>query len=1226
MAQQPSWKNVPIPDFSSVNQASANAANILNNLVASFKKDEATALAKLKYEEDLRQNQYKENMDSASAMALLQSSQFTDPSALRTAIGNRSLMPNGYSLEDVSLDAAKALTGRFSEITSENQKEYDLFQDREERENAIAAAALANEGLSATHPLQLRQLMANKRGVVDSRVIQQAIDLSMKMGNPNAFTSILSNVMQDVPGSAFFKYGPNAKSATSSSTGSDNTSNIGVTPAPTLLNQSVKFPTIVNLLDDASLTEAERKILLKLPDQYDKTTGKITASPYADGIGSADFVSNPNTRTDYRNPQLGKDESGQDKRQTATGILQITQDTIRHIVQTHPNIAQMSWYNANTQLLAGTYLIEDAKKLPKGEAFASIKARWASVTEDDFNKLTTPELLYKIAKVETGSVGAGLVAKAFNLDKDGKQATSINVNAAVKSATSGSKETIARMEQNIALASAELNVLGIGEPNKIIADNTADTVVAQQLVGEKGGIKGMNAEQTLDVLQSISKAYVEKYGGTPPPPALIGKVLERSVSKDGLFSNAEIGSGEIVKYLFSWIQVESGDTYDVQKQKALETLNFYMSGKADIAYKSLEMSKNNLEKLKANPEKLNMPAAALNDSQLFKQHIPNADISAFQQLFDNALGSVEATTNTVAADPKAQVSIPNLVVNSPKETPSLIATEAQVKAVPLKLPNTGLIDKRASPVANSILAIADTATNANLPAALAELPSLPISEQHTVIQTLMSRTVDESRIDMLLKMEAAIDASPSKLLQQSQFSSAANLLSTRLKSTAPKNILNVFKQLSKGVSIQEQLSIAATNRHYFKGTVNDEQYKQVDAFIAEQQAKAVQQSKPPMTSREQALTNSLSFIDNEADYHQFYKDQLTSLSPLSRLPILNAAKARIKNPTVLAQVDKDIKTNNSYLTTGNKVFNSTQSTLLKNVTTGPVAEMVNRWDKYTVGATTSDQLTVLKQLIADTKDLTSLEQVKKIYNKVAATAAIKSKPITQGTVTSSGSFTPEDGNKKYEGVPIENWVKLADVPASVSEQAVTYAVDLEQKMDGDTLTGLIDGKETTCRIYGVDAPETAHPEYGKLGQYFGKNAGSILKSLLSQGQISVQVLKPAEEGKNYNRAVCRILVSGKDVSPQLLAMGAADLLNYANELEPTDLARLSEAEKLAKSAGLGIHANPNKKSSKEHRDTWPKGNKTYTRAEQKALIENALKGEKDPAQIKVLNETLEEYK
>ena len=118
--------------------------------------------------------------------------------------------------------------------------------------------------------------------------------------------------------------------------------------------------------------------------------------------------------------------------------------------------------------------------------------------------------------------------------------------------------------------------------------------------------------------------------------------------------------------------------------------------------------------------------------------------------------------------------------------------------------------------------------------------------------------------------------------------------------------------------------------------------------------------------------------------------------------------------------------------------------------------------------------------------------------------------------------------------------------------------------DGDTV--VIDpengGNSFTCRLYGIDAPETAKRD--RKGQPYAVKAGEELRNLIF-GQ-RVEVLRTGE--KTYNREVCIIMRNDMDINREMVKRGYA--WAYRKHLKSPYASEYIEAEKEARSRRAGI--------------------------------------------------------
>jgi len=133
-----------------------------------------------------------------------------------------------------------------------------------------------------------------------------------------------------------------------------------------------------------------------------------------------------------------------------------------------------------------------------------------------------------------------------------------------------------------------------------------------------------------------------------------------------------------------------------------------------------------------------------------------------------------------------------------------------------------------------------------------------------------------------------------------------------------------------------------------------------------------------------------------------------------------------------------------------------------------------------------------------------------------------------------------------------------------------FADTVMKVKDGDTVVIAPDGGGAfyTCRLYGIDAPET--PKRGKPGQPYGEEATKYLKRLVL-GQ-SVEVTKTGE--KTYNREVCILTKDGVNINLEMVRQGYA--WAYRRYLRRPYASEYIEAEEEARAHRLGIwkQANP----------------------------------------------------
>ncbi len=124
--------------------------------------------------------------------------------------------------------------------------------------------------------------------------------------------------------------------------------------------------------------------------------------------------------------------------------------------------------------------------------------------------------------------------------------------------------------------------------------------------------------------------------------------------------------------------------------------------------------------------------------------------------------------------------------------------------------------------------------------------------------------------------------------------------------------------------------------------------------------------------------------------------------------------------------------------------------------------------------------------------------------------------------------------------------------------------------DGDTVVVSSAGgkKNITCRLYGIDSPET--PKRDRKGQPFAKEAGKELKQLI-HGQM-VEVITTGEQ--THGREVCIIKKDGMDINLEMVRRGYA--WAYRKHLKSPYASEYIEAENNARDQKRGIwqQANP----------------------------------------------------
>lgn len=121
-----------------------------------------------------------------------------------------------------------------------------------------------------------------------------------------------------------------------------------------------------------------------------------------------------------------------------------------------------------------------------------------------------------------------------------------------------------------------------------------------------------------------------------------------------------------------------------------------------------------------------------------------------------------------------------------------------------------------------------------------------------------------------------------------------------------------------------------------------------------------------------------------------------------------------------------------------------------------------------------------------------------------------------------------------------------------------------QVKDGDTVVIAPDigGQFITCRLYGIDTPETS--KKGKPGQPYGEEAAKELKRLILGKYIDATLTGQ----KTYKREVCIIKQDGLDINLEMVKRGFA--WAYRQYLKRPYASEYINAESEARSRKLGL--------------------------------------------------------
>lgn len=113
-----------------------------------------------------------------------------------------------------------------------------------------------------------------------------------------------------------------------------------------------------------------------------------------------------------------------------------------------------------------------------------------------------------------------------------------------------------------------------------------------------------------------------------------------------------------------------------------------------------------------------------------------------------------------------------------------------------------------------------------------------------------------------------------------------------------------------------------------------------------------------------------------------------------------------------------------------------------------------------------------------------------------------------------------------------------------------------------------------CRFDVIDAPEVAHPAYGKRGQPSGEEAAAYLRNLMDNKEVSIKVFgqdKRKDDGPARN--ICQVEIEGRAIDLEMVKAGFAHVFDgYISKSNPR-YGDLKQAEASAQTNKLGMFKN-----------------------------------------------------
>ena len=145
----------------------------------------------------------------------------------------------------------------------------------------------------------------------------------------------------------------------------------------------------------------------------------------------------------------------------------------------------------------------------------------------------------------------------------------------------------------------------------------------------------------------------------------------------------------------------------------------------------------------------------------------------------------------------------------------------------------------------------------------------------------------------------------------------------------------------------------------------------------------------------------------------------------------------------------------------------------------------------------------------------------------------------------------------------------ATAPGQAPPKPDPAAARVVRVVDGDTIVVLLDGKQTTVRLLGVDTPETVAP--GRPVEGFGKQATAFLRSQVEGRSVHLRYEPAARRLDRYGRTLAYVytIPEGKLVNLAIVAGG------YGHAYTAQPYSRIEEfrkAEREAREAGRGLWA------------------------------------------------------
>ena len=161
------------------------------------------------------------------------------------------------------------------------------------------------------------------------------------------------------------------------------------------------------------------------------------------------------------------------------------------------------------------------------------------------------------------------------------------------------------------------------------------------------------------------------------------------------------------------------------------------------------------------------------------------------------------------------------------------------------------------------------------------------------------------------------------------------------------------------------------------------------------------------------------------------------------------------------------------------------------------------------------------------------------------------------------SLLPSGGENRTSDFNL-NASPITQVGADKTGETATYLVT--KVIDGDTFKLLINDREETVRLLGIDTPETKAPKTPV--ECFGREASDKLASFLNNKSVVIEFDPTQGESDRYGRLLLYIWVDGLFVNREMIRQGYA--YEYTYNLPYKYQPEFRADEKYARENKLGL--------------------------------------------------------